>query len=205
MTHGLGVSPALYPPTNAADDLAAKRVLEVQGEMRDAKRVAHRAGAPDGLGRATGLGPVGALVGPELERYRHDLRAAVSFGKGRNRGIHAARNGHKHAFGSVSAGDRLARRCERAQRAGERISYEVGGVPALRPQAADCRSDLFSGNRSNPKRRGALSVLAGCRRACAERRAPLSGKTRLNYVAVHDPKRHPHEVAAGRPPGAAGV
>jgi len=94
---GVGGAALGVAADEAIDDAAAKVLLEVEREVRDAELVGERAGAEDGLGRAAGLGPVGLGVGPELDGDGDDVGAFLAGEQRGDGAVHAAGHGYGYA------------------------------------------------------------------------------------------------------------
>ena len=171
----------------AVHDLGAEALAQVEREVRDAHAMGELARAAHGLRRAAALLAVGAGVGPQLERDRHDLVAGVERELSRGGGVDARRSWRRACGGGLAStrdGPVLRRGAERAV---ERVGRELGGVALRRASARRARRATSSASeRHASRKRPSLDALDdGARRgrecaAAARRRSPppLRGRPR---------------------------
>ena len=189
----------LVPAQEALDHGVAKRLLQVERQVRQAQPVGQRPGADDRLRRAAASRPIRVPVGPQLQRHRDHLGAAAALEQRRDGGVDAAADRHQHAVcARRRVGEALARRGRGAERPVERVGGQLGGVAALRREPAQLGGNL---RRPDPRRlqhAGALDRLGDRGARGHRRRAALGVEARRDHAASLDRERDADEVPARR-------
>ena len=201
-TQGFGVRPASCPRTKPSTTVARK--ASSRSSVRcGAHPMGQRPGADDRLGRAAASRPVGVPVGPQLQRHRDDLGAALALEQRGDGGVDPAAHRDEHALaGRRRGGEHLARRGRGAERAVERVGGQFGGVAALRREPAQLRGDRRPDSRRleharcpRPPRRP--------RRRPRRRRATLGVEARRDHATPSTRARRGRGRRRGAPGGAA--
>ncbi len=156
---GVGRPPRRVPLDEGPDHAAPELLLEVEGEVRDAERMREPPRAKHRLGRAAGLRSVGARIGPELQRHRRHLGAALALEQRRDGAVHAAGHRDQHAAWGGRREDAL-RAGGGAERPVKRIGGELSSVALCRGEAAELGFDPVLADQRRLERRRAVSELS---------------------------------------------
>ena len=191
---GVVVEPRLH-------DAGAERVAQVDREVRDAHAVRERARRAHGAGRAARALGVVLGVAPELERHGRDLEPSLSS---------AATALSTPPL--IATSTRSAARRQRGLRHGRRAQRPCSAsaarsaacsLPALRPPSSAATSALPTrAASSSGAPRDEIDARAGGRR---QRAAARRVEARVDDRLALDAHVDPHEVAADRAAGAAGM
>jgi hypothetical protein len=186
------------------DHIGAEALAQIEREVRDAHAMSERAGSGHRLRRAAGARAVGAGVGPELERDRHDLVASVERQLRGGGAVDAAAHGDERAPRALLQADRASLR-GRAQRPVQRVGRQLGGVALRRDQAAERVGDRVRRHARRFQQRLALDQLHHRAAGGADGAAALGVEAGLGDPVPFQPDRDSHEVAAGGAAGSAGM
>ncbi len=186
------------------DDLAPEGVLEVEGQVRYPDLVSKPSSAPNRLRRAAGLGPVGVLVGPQLQGYGDDLGATLALEQRGHRRVDTAAEGDEDPLARRRPGQRSTGTCQRRDRAAERVGDQLGGVTGVRIKATDQLGDSFGAKRGGTQDRLAIELL-GKRRCTGAQSGTAVGfeADGLDCAAAAGEQRDADQITAGRATGGA--
>jgi hypothetical protein len=160
----VGGAPFAVAADERAHHALAEDLLEIEGQVRDPERVGEPAGAEDGERRAAALGGVGAPVGPQLHRHPDNLRPVLALEQRGDRGVDPAAHRDQHALAACRrAGERHAGAGEAGERPVDGVGGQLGGVAALRGEAAEGVLDVGWSDQGGVEGRRAVGELGDCR------------------------------------------
>jgi hypothetical protein len=160
--------------------------------------------SPLRLRGAAACGAVALRVRPQLERDRDRVVAALERRLRRHRAVHAAAHRDERAAAARLEPDRAAGGGSPDRRV-QGVRRQVGGVELARRQPAELVRDVVRRDARGGEHRRVLHELDDCAAGSLRGAAAERVEAGLGHAVALDPQRDPHEVAAGRAAGRAGV